>query len=178
MKGFSLLEVMVALGLFAGAVVTLAGLVGVATSVNLASRERSQATALAWQKMEQILGLAWGTDSDGTERVDLATDLTAWPETAGGTGLSASGDQALTVNTSGFVDYLDADGVWVGTGTSAPPGTAYVRRWSICPSADHPGEALIVRVIVLRAGAPSDAAAQASGFGAVQLTCVKSRRGP
>lgn len=176
-RGFALFEVMVALALLAGAAVALAGLFGIAGAANRRSRERSLGVLLASQKMEQILGLAWCYGPDGDERADLVTDLSVYPETGGGSGLSEGALTSLVSNTSGFVDYLDADGAWIGTGASPPAGTAFVRRWSIRVSPDHPADTLIVRVVVVRLGIGSSAVPAPDTPGVVELTCARSRRG-
>jgi hypothetical protein len=169
---------MVALALFTGALVGIAGLFQVAAKANRSSRATSLASALAAQKMEQLTALAWGYGPSGEERVDLRTDVASWPETQGGSGLTPSPAGALSSSTPGFVDYLDDQGAWIGTGLSVPPGASFVRRWSIRPLPASPLDTLVVRVVVVPRG--RDGAFPPGGrvpFDAVHLTCVRSRRG-
>ncbi len=176
-SAFALVEVMVALALLLGGVMTLAGLASVATDSNRVSRTDSVSMILAAQKMEQLLGLAWGYDTSGAERIDLQTDVSRWPEADGGTGLAASPDGTLAADVNGFADYLDENGRWLAAGGSPPPGAAFVRRWSIQPVADSPADALVFRVVVVpRPSGPADACRLRTD-GAI-LTRVRSRRGP
>jgi hypothetical protein len=48
------------------------------------------------------------------------------------------------------VDYLDAYGAWVGTGSSPPAGALYVRRWSVEPLPTNPNNTLVFQVLVGR----------------------------
>ena len=46
------------------------------------------------------------------------------------------------------MDFLDANGTWIGTGTT-PTGTAvYIRRWSITPLPTNPNNTLVLQVLV------------------------------
>lgn len=165
--GMVLSEVVVALALVAGAVVTLAGLFGVAWRSARTSRASTQCAILAAQKVEQLRALSWGVGENGDDASDFTTDVSAWPEVPGGTGLAASPPGALRANVPGFVDYLDDQGGWLGNGTAPPPATAFVRRWSIEPLADSPLDALVVRVVVSANACPAVAS----------LTAVRTRRG-
>jgi hypothetical protein len=76
-------------------------------------------------------------------------------ELLGETGLGPSPPGALTVNTAGYFDYLDAGGRSLGITTiwlagTAPPGTAYICRWSISPLPDSPVAAIVLQVLVTR----------------------------
>jgi hypothetical protein len=68
--------------------------------------------------------------------------------TSNGTGLNPSPADSLEQNVSGFFDYVDAAGVWVGTGTTQPGTAAYVRRWSISPLPTNPNNTLVIQVLV------------------------------
>ena len=95
-------------------------------------------------------------------------------ELLGETGLGPSPAGALSANTAGYVDYLDASGRSLGITTislapgTAPPGTAYICRWSISTLPDSPAAALVVQVLVTRW--PDTA-------GRTRLVSVKTRKG-
>lgn len=163
-SGFSLVEVLVAVFILALAATGVAQVLTLAAEANLAAAGRSMSVILASQKLEQLRALDWGFDQreEGWLAVsDLVSDLTRDPPSGGGTGLAASGSSALEQDVPGFVDYVGANGAWLGTGTEPVPGTAYVRRWSIGRFSATADDALVlqVRVIPLRrahaAGGPS-----------------------
>jgi Tfp pilus assembly protein PilV len=83
-RGTTLVEAIVAIGLLAGAVVSMAGLASVAIRTSTIARERSMATLLAVQKMEV-----------------LCRDASA---------LAPSAANAWSVDTPGQVEYLDQYG--------------------------------------------------------------------
>jgi len=147
-RGISLLEVVFAAGLVAGAFAALAQLFAFAAADTMSARSRSAATVLAAQKMEQLRGLAWVLDTSGTPVSDTTTDTAAPVESpAGGTGLSPSPAGTLRGNTAGYVDYLDRWGNSLGGGGTTPPGALYTRRWSITPLPDRP-DTLALQVVV------------------------------
>jgi hypothetical protein len=87
------------------------------------------------------------------------------PTSSGGIGLQASPANTLTTSTTGYVDYLDAYGMWVGGGAAPPVNAIYVRRWSIDPLPTNPNNTLVFQVLVGRispSGPPSDLARQVS----------------
>jgi prepilin-type N-terminal cleavage/methylation domain-containing protein len=152
-SGFTLLEVMVALALFAGALLALAQLMAVAARSLQLARMTSLSATLAAQKIEQLRSLAWGYDAAGAARGDVDTDVSRWPDApVGGGGLGPSPPDSLRRNVDGFVDYLDESGAWVGSGGSPPATTTYVRRWSVEPLDAEPAAAIVFRVVVLRRG--------------------------
>ena len=128
----------------------VAQLFALSTRTNYAARTQTTTTALAEQKMEQLRSLTWGFDADGLGLPvsDTTTNLAVWPPTHTGSGLNPSPADALDRNTTGFVDFLDASGRWVGTGSNPPPGTTFIRRWSIQPLPTNPNNTLIVQVMV------------------------------
>jgi prepilin-type N-terminal cleavage/methylation domain-containing protein len=141
-SGFTLLEVVVALGLLSCALLAVAPLLTVAARATDVSRATTVAANLAAQKLEQLRALAWGFDADGVPVEEL--------------GPSPPG--SLTANTSGYVDYLDDGGAWIGGGPSPPPQAVFVRRWSIeTDGGAVPAATLILWVVILRRGAPSAA---------------------
>ena len=103
--GTTLVEAIVAIGILAGAVVAMAGLASMATRASAMARERSLATVLALQKMENLSRNA--------------------------SSLATSSASAWAADTPGFVEYLDERGNVAG----GRGGAAYVRRWSVAPLA-------------------------------------------
>ena len=151
-SGFSLIEVLVATGLLATALVTLAQLFGLSTRSNIGSRNTTYATVLAEQKLEELRGLTWGFDSSGLPMSDFTTNTAVSPEDPnGGRGLQPSAESALQENTAGYVDYIDQFGQKTGDGDTIPPQNAiYTRRWSITPLPTNPNNTLILQVLVTR----------------------------
>jgi type II secretory pathway pseudopilin PulG len=149
--GFSLVEVLVATGLLAVALTTLAQLFAVSTKANSSARATSIASVLAQQKMEQLRGLTFGFDNLGLPISDTSTDVTTVPETlAGGHGLSPSPVGSLGTNTDGYCDFVDERGNVLAGGTVPPPTTAYIRRWSVEPLPTNPNNTLVLQVLVTR----------------------------
>ena len=148
--GFTLVEVVIAMGLLTAVSLGVAQLFAASTRANLAARTRTSTTAMAEQKLEQIRSLTWGFDSagQGLPVSDTSTNLTVYPLTNDGTGLNPSPSNALEQNTAGFFDFLDAAGNWVGTGANIPPTATYVRRWSITPLPTNPNNTLVIQVLV------------------------------
>ena len=122
-QGFSLIEVMVASAILGCAVLSVAQLVAASTAATASARDVSEATAVAWQKLDQLRSLPFAFDDAGGP----VTDAALQPSPAG----------ALTGDTAGYVD--------------APLGARYRRRWAIDSDADHP-DLRILRVRVLAAG--------------------------
>lgn len=177
-RGFTLLEVTVALGVLATAIVTIAQLFTVASRAAGQARVGTAAAVLAADKMEQLRALAWGYSAEGVECTDTTTDVAVHPETLGGRGLSPSMSGTLANSVPGYVDYYDDRGRWVGTGEAPPPGTAFIRRWSIAPLADSPADTLVLRVVVVRVGGRVLAGElPAAGPDIVQLVALRFRRG-
>jgi type II secretory pathway pseudopilin PulG len=139
--GFTLLEVLVATTLLFAAVAALAGLSMMATHANTVAKTTTLAALLAAQKMEHLRALTWGYDALGNPRSDA--------------GLTASPADAISQNSAGYYEFLDASGRPLGEGASPPPQAAFVRRWSIQPLPSNPANALVLQVVVkrVRAGA-------------------------
>lgn len=157
-SGFSLIEVLIATAILATSLVAVAQLFAVATKANTSSRTSTFATVLAQQKMEQLRELTWGVDQTNGTLSDLTTNLAVTPPTAtGGPGLSASPARTLFEPTAGYVDYLDGNGTWVGTGTRPVAGTVYIRRWSVTPLPQDPANTLVLQVLVTRSAARGSA---------------------
>jgi prepilin-type N-terminal cleavage/methylation domain-containing protein len=121
-EGFTLLEMMIAV------MVLLVGSIGVLAlfsfSVMQSTTQGDHATRTAeyaQDKMEQLMALSYN---------DLTSDVTK-PITASGTccGLSIGGSSNPASPTTGYVDYVTAD----GTPQPASAGAAYIRVWEIKP---------------------------------------------
>ena len=180
-RGFTLLETLVALGLSATLLGTLFPVYWHVTRGALLAHEHSIGTMLATQRLEQLRALTFRFDEGvlGPERVtDLATDLSGAAATQGGPGLSPSPAAALLIPTRGYVDYLDAQGRWVGNDVSPPAEAAFVRRWAVTPSLAAPEDGLLLQVLVSALGAErrdgprTDATRR---LGDVWLTLFRSR---
>jgi hypothetical protein len=170
--GFALLDVTLAVLLLSVAAAGVAHLTALVPATHLLAREQTRGAILAVQKMEQIRALAWGPVEDRT------TNLSIDPPRAGGSGLSASPDNALETDTAGFVDYADGSGAWLGSGPGPPPGTAYVRRWAIRRAAFDPETVLVLQVVVttLRREARRSSTLRGRAAGDVWLVGLETRK--
>lgn len=147
--GFTLIETLIGLlvlTLLAGSVAAV-----VAIAPRSVSRSRTEITAilLAQQRLEQLRGLPWGFGSahHPSAGIDLTTDLSGEEPRAGGTGLGGSSSLVLSIDTPGFVDYLDASGRWMAS--AAPPaGVRFTRRWSVEHIAGWP-DIVVLRIRVI-----------------------------
>jgi prepilin-type N-terminal cleavage/methylation domain-containing protein len=149
-KGFSLVEVLCAMGLLTVVSLGVAQLFAVATRANHVAKGQTTTTALAEQKMEQLRALTWGYDTDGQGLPvsDTTSNLAEDPPTTSGAGLNPSPSDSLQNNQASYVDYLDAHGQYVATGTEIPGEAVYIRRWSIQPLPTNPNNTLILQVFV------------------------------
>ena len=116
-RGFSLVETIVSIGLLTTVAIGVAQLFAVSTLANLRANGATSTALLATQKMEQLRGLTWGFGGQTTRGLpitDTTTNLATDPPGDNGRGLSASPASSLHQTAAGYVDYLDADGRWVG----------------------------------------------------------------
>ena len=177
--GFSIIEVLVATGLLASALVALAQLFAIATSTNAAARNSTLTMMLAEQKIEQLRALQYTFDRAGLPVQDTETDLAVYPPTAtGGKGLSPHTENTLQANTNGYVDYLDPYGRTLGGGTNIPDGTAFIRRWSVEPLPTNPNNVIILQVLVTRQRdrGTGDGGSVARGAQEARVMTIKSRK--
>lgn len=65
--GFSLIEAIVATGIFVAGALGLVQLVTMAVAANAAARHQTHAAMLASDKVEQLLAAAWGTEAAGDD---------------------------------------------------------------------------------------------------------------
>lgn len=149
-RGFSLVEVLVAMGILTAVSLGVAQLFALSAKNNLTAKGQTSTTSMAEQKIEQLRALTWGFDlaGQGLPVTDTTTNLTVTPPQHNGTGLNPSPSDSLERNTDGFVDFLDANGQWVGTGTTPPGNAVYIRRWSITPLPTNPNNTIVIEVLV------------------------------
>jgi prepilin-type N-terminal cleavage/methylation domain-containing protein len=155
-RGFTLVEVLISIALFVTVSIGIVQLFGVAVDAGRGAREQTTTAIVAAAKMEQLRSLAWAYDPPAAgvppvPRADETTNLGNDPPTDDGPGLRPSPSGALSDNVPHYVDYLDAHGTWVGTGVTAPAGTAFIRRWAVRPLPSDPGRTLILQVLVTTA---------------------------
>lgn len=181
-RGFSLVEVMIAMAILTAVSLGVAQLFAVSSRANLIARGQTSTTAMAEQKMEQLRSLTWGFDLEGLGLpvTDTSSNVAVYPQTQTGSGLNPSPARSLIENTSGFVDFLNQNGVWVGTGTTPSAGAVYIRRWSIQPLPTNPNNTIVIQVLVTHVA--SEARRVASELtrrrmpGDSLLTTVKTRK--
>ena len=148
--GFSLVEVVISLAMLTAVSLGVAQLFAASTNANRIAHTRTSTTAMAEQKMEQIRSLTWGFDlqGQGLPVTDTTTNLAVYPLADNGSGLNPSPSDTLLQNTPGYVDYLDRNGAWVGTGATPTQGAVYIRRWAIIPLPTNPNNTLVIQVLV------------------------------
>ncbi len=122
--GTTLIETAVACGLL---LVTLAGLMTMGAVATMHTENQGhlapRTTEYAQDKMEQLLGLAYG---------DVATDTVVFPAgAAGGSGLAVGGGSSTAAPVDKYVDWLGSDGGLLGGGTAQPAGWFYERVWQV-----------------------------------------------
>lgn len=149
-RGFTIVEVLIAMLLIAIVSLGVAGLFGMTIRATHAARNQTSTTILASQKMEQLRALTWGFDNSGQYLPvsDTTTNLAVTPPTNSGEGLNPSPDTALDQNTDGYVDYMNSRGQWIGTGTTPPVEAVFIRRWRIQPLPTNPNNTLVIQVLV------------------------------
>jgi prepilin-type N-terminal cleavage/methylation domain-containing protein len=185
-RGFSLIEVVISMGILTAAALGVAQLFAVSTTANRVARNGTSAMALAEQKLEQIRSLTWGFDENAQQGnnlpvTDTTTNLAVYPHRADGAGLNPSPSNALDENVTGYFEFLDANGAWVGTGTDRPATTAFVRRWAITPLPTNPNNTIVIRVLVTPLANELSRTEGAAGprrrmAGDAFLTTVKTRK--
>lgn len=176
-RGFTLVEVMVAVALLVTAIAGVAQLAIVSARANEATRSNATVEWLAREKLEQLTALAWTADDGLLPVSDYATNLAQAPsQPSGGVGLSVSPGDTLATATAGYVDYLDSSGTWVGSSGSPPRDARWQRRWSI-QVVGGPADTLMLQVLVSRVGTSGAVMARdAAATNGAWLVSVRSRR--
>ena len=176
-RGLTLVEVIIATALFTVITLAAAHLMVWASRSLWGTGAQTLALAAAQAKLEELQSLAWHFDATGNRVSDLDTDLSNQPISGGGPGLSPSPVNSLSESLDGYADYLDAEGRWVGNGTQAPAGAAYVRRWAVRPLSGAPEDTLVLQVLVTPLANNANRPPQTSGraAGESQLTSARTR---
>jgi prepilin-type N-terminal cleavage/methylation domain-containing protein len=172
-RGFSLIEVIIAVALLSVAVLGGVQLVAVSIHSIAAARTQNLAVVLASARLEELRGLTFEFDGQGLPSTDVWSDLSVTPHTSGGGGLAAGG--SVDSGVGGYVDYLDHRGDWVGAGAGVPPTAAYTRRWSVSPSAGA-ADALVIEVLVYPTAAHLAGATGRGVPGAAHFVTLLARR--
>ena len=175
-SGFALLEVMIASAIIATVAAGTCVVLALAIHASQAARTRTIATIVAAEKMEQLRSLSWTHMTTRAPAIsmsasDVTTDLSNEPATDDGRGLLQSPPGTLDANIVGYVDYLDADGRWVGHGASPPATAAYIRRWSVQPLASDPDDMLVLHVLAGTRGVRGGLSSEA-----VRLATIEARK--
>jgi len=165
-SGFSLIEVLVAIGIIVVLVTSVSQLFAVATRLNVDARVRTAATLLAMEKLEELRELAFGFDSQGVTLTDVTTDTSPAVMAGGGTGLMPGG--SIDQSVAGYSDSLDLFGRRADLARAG-----FVRRWAIEPLRTDTANGLVFSVVVL----PRSAMRQRStGPDVVRLVTVRTRK--
>lgn len=171
-RGSSLIDALIALTLVSAIAAGVAHLLVWARRAIAEAGANTMAAMLAAEKMERLRSLRWDVDEAGIAASDDTTSLAFDPPQSTGSGLRPSPAGALTANTTGFFDFVDARGRWRGTGARPPAGTAYLRRWSIEAHPQDPADTVILRVVVLPI---AEAAAGGAAARGARLATVRTR---
>jgi prepilin-type N-terminal cleavage/methylation domain-containing protein len=150
--GFTLIEVLIASALLVAMAIGVAQLLGLGVAAGRAARFHTSTAILAAGKLEQLRSLHWsfepGAGGSILPRSDVSANLSVDPPIDGGPGLAPSPPGTLSANVPPYVDYLDAQGRWVGNGASLPPEAVFIRRWATVPLPQDPSRTLILSVLV------------------------------
>jgi prepilin-type N-terminal cleavage/methylation domain-containing protein len=175
--GLTLVEVIVAITLFALVSLGAAHLLVWVMRAMWSSGAETIALAAAQAKLEELQSLAWRWDAAGNRVSDRDTNLSGRTPSAGGPGLAVSPPNTLEENVDGYVDYLDERGAWVGSGADPPDAAAFVRRWQVRALAAAPDDTLVFRVLVVPLASNPASGRPISGHGAGEsmLTTARTR---
>lgn len=149
-RGFTLVEVLVALALLLLAALATAQTLSVGALAVHDSRGHAMAAAAAAQRVEQLLAVEWSDPS-----------------------LTPSPPATLDQNIDGYCDYLGADGRVISNGPEAPPAATMMRRWAIDVPANGSANARVIRVIARSLAA--DRAGAYAARGEARLVTVRAR---
>lgn len=161
-RGVTLIETLIGLALMAMLAVTMAWLLAFGRGVTQSTRRHTVALWLARARLEQLRGLVFARQllalGGVVEVTDLTTALSGREPRLGGPGLGVAPADALIASRAGYVDYLDAQGRWVGEDERIARSAAFVRRWQVRRLGAGAGEVVSFEVLV----APTAVAARAS----------------
>ena len=172
-RGFSVIEVLIAVALLSVGVLGGVQLVAMSMQAMAAARSQNLTAVLASARLEDLRGLTFEFDDLGMASTDLQTDLSVTPRSSAGGGLTAGG--SITASVDGYVDHLDGRGAWVRGGPAVPPDAAYTRRWSIAPSVAAP-DSLVLEVLVYPVAGPRTGTEGRGVPGAAYMVTLMSRR--
>jgi prepilin-type N-terminal cleavage/methylation domain-containing protein len=162
-RGFTLVEVLVAMALVAGIALSVSGALVTGRAMAVHDRAAAIGRVAAQARLATLDALAFETiaAADGTAVAvtDTTTDVAADPLGPGGPGLGDSPSDALWIDRTGFVDYLDANGRALGTSVAARDRASFVRRWAIRRQGAAAGEIVSMAVLVAPMVAATRAAA-------------------
>jgi prepilin-type N-terminal cleavage/methylation domain-containing protein len=154
-EGFTLIEAVVALTLFAVVFASLLPLLTMGARQVDGGRRRSVALWLAESKLAQLRSLTWGVrfvEGIAVYQQDEVTDLSWEAARESGGGTRASPERVMERAVAGYVDYLDERGRWIERGAAAegeaPAGAAYERRWAVVRMGSDASELLLFHVAV------------------------------
>jgi len=145
-KGMSLMETVVATAIL---LVVATGMLATAmiatTTTDNQGHLAARTTEYAQDKMEQLLGLAWG---------DVTSDTTQMPTAnSGGTGLAIGGSNNYNSPGALYVDYLDNSGnLLASSGTTAPNQWFYKRVWAVSQYSTNIKQITVVAVVAMNVG--------------------------
>lgn len=164
-RGFSLIEVVVAVSVLSVGVSALAQLTVVSGRASVAAAQADIIRNVAREKMEQLRALPFTSEDGMLPVTDFASDLAVTPASgAGGAGLGVWSGDSLLSNVAGYCDFLDGSGRWLAAGPAPPRNAVWVRRWSVQPLGGL-ADALLLQVVVVPAhivGTSANAAAARS----------------
>ena len=147
-RGFSLVEVAVALVLLMTVLTGLMPMLTMSVRAVRDARTQSLAATLAAQKLEQLRALCWAFDGMGVRVSDVVTRVSRDPFGATGPGLGTSPADALERPAPGFSDYVDRWGRWLGDTDPMPSSAAFRRRWAVRQAAGAGADSLVLQVVV------------------------------
>jgi prepilin-type N-terminal cleavage/methylation domain-containing protein len=136
-QGFTLLEMMFAIVILTIAATGVLALFGSSIMISSSQGDHgSRTTEYAQDKMEQLMTLNFS---------DTSSDLTQYPTaSSGGHGLTAGGSLNSASPSSGYADYIAAD----GTPTQSSTNAAYIREWLIADDSNTPHQIKTITVMV------------------------------
>jgi type II secretory pathway pseudopilin PulG len=133
-SGFTLIETVIATGLFVTLVAGLAELFVLTARFTGNSNRRGQAVMAAQAKIEDLRARHFGYDAEGNPITDPV--------------LAPSPPDTLHGDVTGYYEALDSDAEVIPAG-DAPTGT-FARRWAIAPLDAITPDALVIEVCVFR----------------------------